>query len=64
LDSTSPPGQKIVATADGKLLATGGIGVGNSAEASAVTGPVVRKIEVFDKNGASLGFVPVYSSMG
>jgi hypothetical protein len=56
--------QKIVATADGKLLATGGLGVGNSAAASGLTGPVVRKIEVFDKTGASLGFVPVYASIG
>jgi hyaluronoglucosaminidase len=56
--------EKIVATADGKLLATGGLGVGNSAVATAITGPVVRKVEVFDRTGASLGFVPVYSSMG
>ncbi|HEX2103199.1 MAG TPA: hypothetical protein VHF51_06075 [Solirubrobacteraceae bacterium] len=56
--------QQIVATADGKLLATGGVGVGNSAPATAITGAVVRKIEVFDKNGASLGFVPVYASIG
>ena len=55
---------KIVATSDGKLLATGGLGVGNSAPASAITGVVVRKVEVFDRNGASLGFVPVYSSIG
>jgi hypothetical protein len=55
---------QIVATADGKLLATGGLGVGDAAPATAVTGPVVRKVEVFDRNGASLGFVPVYASMG
>jgi hypothetical protein len=34
------------------------------AEASAITGPVVREVEVFDKTGASLGFIAVYSSMG
>jgi hypothetical protein len=55
---------KIAATSDGKLLATGGLGVGNSAPASSITGGVVRKIEVFDRNGASLGYVPVYTSMG
>ena len=55
---------KIVATSDGKLLATGGLGVGNSAPATAITGAVVRKVEVFDGNGVSLGYVPVYRSMG
>ena len=43
---------KIVATSDGKLLPTGGLGVGNSATGgSAITGAVVRKVEVFDSNG-------------
>ncbi|PWK47246.1 right-handed parallel beta-helix repeat-containing protein [Actinoplanes xinjiangensis] len=46
----------------GKMLATGGIGVGNSAAASR-PGTVVRKIEVFSPTGASLGFVPVYNSI-
>jgi hypothetical protein len=55
---------KIVATSDGKLLATGGLGVGNSAPATAITGAIVRKVEVFDRNGVSLGYVPVYRSMG
>jgi hyaluronidase-like protein HylP/collagen triple helix repeat protein len=55
---------KIVATSDGRLLATGGLGVGNSAPATAITGALVRKVEVFDRDGVSLGYLPVYRSMG
>jgi hypothetical protein len=47
---------------DDKFLATAGIGVGNSAAASAV-GTLVKKVEIFDASGNSLGFVPVYSSI-
>jgi hypothetical protein len=46
----------------GKVLAQGGIGVGNSVAAT-TPGSVTRKIEVFDAAGNSLGFVPVYSSI-
>jgi parallel beta-helix repeat protein len=45
-----------------KLIAAGGIGVGNSAPASS-PGSVVRKIEVFSATGASLGWIPVYNSI-
>jgi hypothetical protein len=55
----SAPGQ-VKTTA--KLIAVGGIGVGNSAPATTL-GSVVRKIEVFSSTGASLGWIPVYSSM-
>jgi hypothetical protein len=48
---------------DDKLLAALGIGVGNSAAASSAVGTLVKKIEVFDASGNSLGFVPVYSSI-
>lgn len=54
--------QRFVVTAAGKALATGGIGVGNSAPASR-PGKLVRRIEVFDDLGKSLGFVPVYASI-
>jgi hypothetical protein len=53
------PGQFVTS---GKLIALGGIGVGNSARASSV-GKVVRKIEVFSSTGASLGWIPVYGSI-
>lgn len=47
-----------------KLLATQGIGVGNSVSASVIpTANLVRKIQIFDENGASLGFIPVYSAI-
>jgi hypothetical protein len=46
----------------GKMLTTGGLGVGNSVVAT-TPGTVTRKIEVFDANGASLGFVPVYNAI-
>jgi hypothetical protein len=50
------------ATADGQIRATGGIGVGNSLAAT-TPGAVTKKIEIFDQNGASLGFIPVYNSI-
>jgi hypothetical protein len=53
--------------ATGKVLAGGGIGVGNSAAATEVLGTsnqaCVKKIEVFDAAGTSIGFVPVYAGL-
>lgn len=49
-------------TPGGKVLATGGIGVGNSAAAT-TPGSVTRKMEVFNASGTSLGFVAIYSSI-
>ncbi len=49
-------------TATGKVLTTAGIGVGNSAAATAV-GVLSKKMEVFDASGASLGFVPIYTTI-
>lgn len=46
----------------GKLLATGGLGVGN-ALAATTPGSVVKKMEVFNSAGASLGFVPIYNAI-
>lgn len=46
----------------GKLTATAGLGVGNSAAAT-TPGTVTRKIEVFDAAGNSLGFIAVYNSI-
>lgn len=47
-----------------KLLATQGIGVGNSVPASVIpTANLVRKIQIFDENGASIGYIPVYSAI-
>lgn len=47
---------------DDKFIATAGLGVGNSAAAT-TPGTLTRKIEVFDATGASLGFIPVYSTI-
>lgn len=47
---------------DGKVFAVDGIGVGNSA-AAATPDTVVKKIEVFDEAGASLGFIAVYDAI-
>jgi Pectate lyase superfamily protein len=47
----------------GKGLFTGGLGVGNSAAASVAVGTLVKKIQVFDESGSSLGYIPVYSSI-
>jgi hypothetical protein len=47
-----------------KFVAQGGLGVGNSAAATETIGKaVVKKIQVFDAAGASIGYVPVYSSI-
>ncbi|HEX6937761.1 MAG TPA: hypothetical protein VF158_00005 [Longimicrobiales bacterium] len=45
-----------------KLIAAGGLGVGNSAAAT-TPGAVTRKIEVFDADGNSLGYVAVYDAI-
>lgn len=47
---------------DDKLIATLGIGVGNAVTATTL-GSVVRKVEIFDASGVSLGFVSVYDSI-
>ena len=49
-------------TVTGKVIATAGLGVGNSAAATTL-GSVVKTIEVFDASGNPLGFIPVYDSI-
>lgn len=47
-----------------KGLFGGGIGVGNAVAATESIGKAVtKKIEVFDASGASIGYVPVYTSI-
>lgn len=46
-----------------KVLADNGIGVGNSAAASSLSGNLVRKMQVFDASGNSLGYVPIYDGI-
>lgn len=45
-----------------KLVANGGLCVGNAVPGSAL-GSLITKMEVFNASGASLGFVPVYASI-
>ncbi len=45
-----------------KVLASGGIGVGNSAAATTL-GTVVKKVQVFDAAGSSIGYVAVYDAL-
>ena len=45
-----------------KLVANGGLCVGNAAPGSAL-GSLITKMEVFNASGTSLGFVPVYASI-
>jgi hypothetical protein len=45
----------------GKVIAVGGLGIGNSVAATSV-GSVVRKMEVFSSTGQSLGWIPIYNS--
>jgi hypothetical protein len=51
-----------IVKAAGKFTAAAGIGVGNSAAAT-TPGTVVKKMEVFDAAGASLGFIPIYNAI-
>jgi hypothetical protein len=46
----------------GKVLLGGALGVGNSATASTL-GTVAKKMQVYDANGNSLGFIPIYDSI-
>jgi hypothetical protein len=58
---TVKPGVNLTVSAD-KALFSAGIGVGNSAAAT-TPGSIVRKIEIFDAAGTSLGFIPVYNTI-
>lgn len=53
---------KMTLDTSGNMRLAGSLGVGNSA-AGTVLGSVVKKIEVFDASGVSLGFVPVYDAI-
>lgn len=48
--------------ASGKVKAATGLGCGNSAAAS-TPGTVTKKMEVFDMDGVSLGFVAIYNAI-
>jgi len=45
-----------------KLTGVAGLGAGNDAAAT-TPGSVTKKIEVFDEDGASLGFIPIYDAI-
>lgn len=45
------------------LSRLGSLGVANAQAAAVAVGTLTKKIEVFDQNGSSLGFVPVYDSI-
>lgn len=51
-----------VRAADGIFVAETGLGVGNSAAAT-IPGTVVKKIEVYDENGTSLGYIAVFDGI-
>jgi hypothetical protein len=44
------------------LIAQGGLGIGNAVSAT-TPGSVVKKVQIFDNFGNSLGYLPVYSSI-
>ncbi|MED4083864.1 glycosyl hydrolase family 28-related protein [Halalkalibacterium halodurans] len=54
-------GADLTVEQNGKVLASGGLGIGNSETASSM-GSVVRRMRVYDENGNSLGFVAIYNS--
>lgn len=59
--SLSRTGTNLLNT-NAKLTATGGLGVGNSASATAV-GTLSKKMQVFDAAGNSIGYVPIYTTI-
>ena len=46
----------------GHISAAGGFGTSNSTTATTL-GAVVRRMEIFNITGASLGFIPIYDSI-
>lgn len=46
----------------GKIIAANGFGAGNSVAATTL-GNVVKKMQIFDSSGASLGYIPVYDAI-
>lgn len=62
LDTTLYRFNPAMLKSDQKILSTAGLGVGNSA-AAATLGSVIKKIEIFDNSGNSLGFLPVYNTI-
>lgn len=66
LTAPTQSGNVIVApdktSVSGVVLDGGRLGVGNSATGSTL-GTVVKKVEIFNASGTSLGFVPVYNSI-
>lgn len=53
---------RVAANVWGCAASGDGLAVGNSAAAT-TPGSVVKKIEIFDHTGASLGFIPVYNAI-
>lgn len=46
----------------GRLFA-GSLGIGNTVSVAGTLGTLSRRVEIFDINGSSLGFIPVYGSI-
>jgi hypothetical protein len=64
LDTNLYRGSAGIVKSDHKIAAALGIGVGNSAPATETIGKsVVRKIQIFDTTGVSIGYIPVYDSI-
>lgn len=62
--SATPARHFYVEAGTGDVRLAGNLGVGNSASASVIpVSGLVKKIEIFDAAGTSLGFIPVYSSI-
>lgn len=65
-DGTNPLDVKVgrvAANIFGSLEAGDGLAVGNAATATGAATGMVKKIQIFDHTGASLGYIPVYSAI-
>lgn len=47
----------------GTVVVSGQLGTSQSASASGPVGSVVKKLQVFDQNGSSLGYIAIYNSI-
>jgi hypothetical protein len=54
---------RLTLSATGVLYASGGLATGDSEPATAIAGPVVRRLALRDRTGQVLGWLPVYSDI-
>lgn len=63
-NGTVTPVTRLLIDGTGKTLVQGALGVGNASAASVIpVAGLVKKIQIYDASGNSLGFIPVYTAI-